>query len=182
MSQKLIGIGGSHGGAGKTYVACQMIRALASVPRSVGAIKATPDPLYTSVTDDPGVIGEPGKDTALMGEAGAAEVFWVRAQGQTMAEALGIALERLSDRDVIIVEGNSAVEVLKTDIVLFIGAERPPGEPGKESAVRILAMADVVVHEGEAPQGAPENARKFRREETGDYTAHVMALVNNKGA
>ena len=174
----LIGIGGSGSGSGKTTAACALIRALSSDHGlRVGAMKCEPVSLYASVADEPEVIGEPGKDTTLMKEAGADEVLLVRAPRHDMEEALDVALQRLSGCDVLVVEGNSAVEVLKPDIVLFITGLSGTMPPDKQSAARVLAMADVVVHGGQPPPGAPDRAQKYSRGESGQYTARLISLI-----
>ena len=206
MEQVVIGIGGAHSGAGKTTVGCQIIRSLVSEGVSVAAIKFEPDKLYTSITDDPSVINEPGKDTALMKEAGAEDVLWVRAPRGEMHEALGMAMDRLSAHGCVIVEGNSAIEVLarseggnKPDealvrsetadsaievlnphIVLFITGVQGAGPLEKESARRVLALSHILIHGGHVPPDAPGDVKKYSREEAGAYTAHVLSLI--KGA
>jgi len=180
MEQSVIGIGGSHSGAGKTTVACQLIRALKAEGMSVGALKCEPDSLYTSVTDEPSHINEPGKDTALMRQAGADEVLRVQAPRGDMHEALGMAIDRLSAHGCVIVEGNSAIEVLRPRIVLFITGLQGTATPKKESARRVLALSHVLIHDGHVPPEAPGDVKKYSREEAGAYIAHVLSLI--KGA
>lgn len=185
----VIGIGGAGSGVGKTYVACQIIRALkenwASLvsgqgPGGPGAVKVTPDPLYTSITDDPAVINEPGKDTALMAEAGADATLWVRASRDAMKDAVVMAMDRLSGHEILVVEGNSAIEVLKPSIVLFVTRGGGPMSPEKDISRRVMALSDVVIHNGQLPPEVPEGAQKYSRDEAGAYTAHVLSLI--KGA
>jgi molybdopterin-guanine dinucleotide biosynthesis protein len=206
MGQVVIGIGGAHSGVGKTTVGCHLIRALVAEGMSTAAIKCEPDALYSSVTDEPAVIGEPGKDTALMKESGAQEVLWVRSPRVEMRETLGMAMDRLSAYECVIVEGNSAIEVLSPPeggdkpkevsansenaggaiellnplIVLFITGVQDAAPPEKESARRVLALSHVLIHGGRVPTDAPGDVKKFSREEAGAYTAHVLSLI--KGA
>jgi molybdopterin-guanine dinucleotide biosynthesis protein len=206
MDQVVVGIGGAHSGAGKTTVGCGIIRSLAAEGISAAAIKCEPDELYTSITDDPDVINQQGKDTALMREAGASEVLWVRAPRGEMQEALDIAMDRLPARGCVIVEGNSAIEVLagrnrgdnpegaparpedaggaiellKPLIVLFITGVHGAAPLEKESARRVLAMSHILIHGGRVPPEAPVDMKKYSREESGAYIAHVLSLI--KGA
>jgi molybdopterin-guanine dinucleotide biosynthesis protein len=179
-----IGIGGAHSKSGKTLMACRLIAALGTdalgrIP--CAAIKCTPTQLYTSVVDDPDVLAEPATDTGRMTEAGATEVRWVQAAPDTKAEALGMALDSLADHPVVIIEGNSAVELLSPDIVIFILSEGGRLKPGAD---RILARADVVL----APDGTPSDglphlppgARVFDPDE--DWPAHVAVLLGERGA
>lgn len=153
-----IGIGGDTSGAGKTHFARLLIRALTD-KMNVGAVKVTPEPLYCAVVDDPAIIMEPGKDTALMAEAGA-EVLWVRGPREAIGEALETSLKRLGGCEAVIIEGNSAIEVLRPDIVIFINNLPQKPKPGAD---RVLSMAHVVIGGGEGPKGA----RTFSREEIG---------------
>lgn len=125
----------------------------------VGAIKVTPEPLYCSVVDNPAIIMEPGKDTALMAEAGA-EVLWVRGPREALGEALESALTRLSGCEAVIIEGNSAIEVLRPDIVIFINNLPQKPKPGAD---KVLSMAHVVIGE----EGGAEGVRTFSPEEMG---------------
>lgn len=191
MKQVVIGIGGARSGAGKTHAAVEVIRALASEGLSVGAMKCEPDPLNASITDDPAFITEKGKDTALMKEAGAEEVLMVRAPREALKETLETAMDRLSPYDCAVVEGNSAVEALRGGhgdaievsgpcIVLFITGVQDAGPLEKQSAQRVLALSNVLIHGGTVPADAPEGVKKFSGGEPGAYTAHVISLI--KGA
>jgi molybdopterin-guanine dinucleotide biosynthesis protein len=175
MKPFLIGIGGSHSGSGKTTLACRLIERL----KGWGAVKFTPTLLYSSVTDDPEASEQSDKDTSLMLRAGAAGALWVRSTPEDMHETLQMAVDRLSALDGIVVEGNSAIEVLKPDIVIFIA-----GEPGrfKQSARDALKMADVVIHVEAPPEGAPRKARKFNQEDTDEYLHFITEAVNERKA
>jgi molybdopterin-guanine dinucleotide biosynthesis protein len=163
MKPFLIGVGGSHSGSGKTTLACRLLERLGNW----GAIKYTPTQIYSSVTEDPEsqeALEKSDKDTSLMLRAGAAGALWVQSTPEDINETLQVALDRLSELDGIVVEGNSAIEVLKPDIVIFI-----TGESGKfkQSARVALKMADVVIHVDTPPEGAPLKARKFINNNTG---------------
>ena len=113
-----------------------------------GAIKFTRTSVYTSVITDPDVLLREGKDTARMLGAGARAAAWVQSPGGAdLLEALSIAMEGLISRTSgegrplkgIIVEGNSAVELLKPDIVIFMR-----GPSIKKGSEVFLSAADVV--------------------------------------
>ena len=159
-------------------MAVEIIRALASGGMSVGALKFEPDPLYAAVSDDPSVINSRGKDTSLMKEAGATEVLLVRAPREEMRETLDMAMDRLSAHDCVVVEGNSAIEVLRPCIVLFITGVHDAGPQLKESARSVLSLAHVLIHGRSVPPDTPEGVKKFRGGEPGVYTAHVLSLIN----
>ena len=174
----IVGIGAAHSGLGKTYFACGLISALVSSGQSnVGAIKVTPEPLYASIIDDPLVLRESGKDTALMIEAGVAQALWVRGPFEVLAETLESALGMLGHRDVVVVEGNSAIEVLRPDIVIFIKDLSAPMKPG---GLAIQNMADVIIYDGAPGSSIEGRARKFSRDETREAYLHVLSLVSKE--
>ncbi|MCX8069219.1 MAG: hypothetical protein N2738_01810, partial [Thermodesulfovibrionales bacterium] len=63
---------------------------------------------------------------------------------QHLNECIPIALEGLDGLDGIIVEGNSAVEFLKPDIVVFLHSNKEI--PLKQSASRLIEKADLLIH------------------------------------
>lgn len=162
--QFIIGIGGSRSGSGKTSVACALIQRLKARGLKSGAVKFTPAPLYSSLVDDPAILGEEGKDTRRFLDAGAGAVLWAQSTPEDIEDVLQTALYRLSGLDCVMVEGNSAIEVLRPDIVIFIsGGASTDREEAKESAVNILRMADLVLFDaGGPPAGAPARALKLR--------------------
>ncbi len=142
----LIGIGASHSGSGKTTLAASILRYLSSSSRepgrSWGAIKYTRTPSPAELVTDPALLALPRKDTGRLLSAGASEVLWVRSNRDGLGKALTEAVERLSRCDAVVVEGNSAIEFLNPDIVLFIfGKGRERWKPGSE---RLASRADII--------------------------------------
>src|SRR4030042_529702 len=90
-----------------------------------------------------------------------------------LPEILPIAVEMLSNFKGILVEGNSAIDILRPDIVIFVSG--PDGEI-KSGAERILLMADIVVFDGEPPVGMPQRARNFRRDEVGKISEFISVI------
>lgn len=173
-----IGIAGAHSNIGKTTLAAALLRYLnrnaLSVTRNElkeketapvthhaslitlrrwGAVKFTKTSLYTSLTDDPAVVGRGDKDTGRLLAAGAGAVLWVQSPAERLGEVLPLALDRLSSSgcDGILVEGNSAIEFLKPDIVIFISSVSK--NRIKASAQRLLHLADVVIIPGAHDEG-----------------------------
>ena len=147
----LIGIGASHSGAGKTTLASHILRYFFLHPSPVmsrrplrwGAIKYTRTASFPEIIVDRTVLREEGKDTGRLLAAGAADVVWVRSGAVGLAEALAAAVARLSHLDLILIEGNSAIEFLKPDIVIFIfGKERARWKPHID---RLAARADIII-------------------------------------
>jgi molybdopterin-guanine dinucleotide biosynthesis protein len=154
MKPIIIGIGGGHSGAGKTKVACRILEKV----EGWGAIKFTKTSFYSSITDDQKVLSEKGKDTGRLLEAGAEKVLWVQSSGDELAETASMAVQMLSKLPGIVVEGNSMIEVLTPDIVVFVAGSKERFKPGAE---RVLGMADIVITDEESPQGVPERAERF---------------------
>jgi len=85
---------------------------------------------------------EEGKDTCMMLTSGAEDVIWVRAGHSGLRDALLRAVTRLSHLDALIIEGNSAIEFLNPDIVIFIfGKGKEHWKPGIE---KLAARADII--------------------------------------
>ncbi|MDA8155369.1 MAG: hypothetical protein M0Z52_02795 [Actinomycetota bacterium] len=172
-----IGIGGAGSGVGKTLFAGMLLGQLPGW----GALKYTRTALYTSVTEDEAVLKAPGKDTARLLTSGASKVVWVQSPGgQELEEALSAAMGALAGLPGVVIEGNSAVEVLKPDIVIFIG-----GTEVKKSAHRVLDMARIVYYPNGA--GAPEaggagnrNANAFYSVDGQKCLKEVLDILNGR--
>jgi len=154
MKPIIIGIGGGHSGAGKTTMACEILKKV----EGWGAIKFTKTSFYSSITDDQEVLSAKGKDTGRLLEAGAEKVLWVQSSGDELSETASMAVQMLSNLPGIVVEGNSMIEALPPDIVVFVAGVKERFKPGSE---RVLGMADIVMTEEESPQGVPERAENF---------------------
>jgi molybdopterin-guanine dinucleotide biosynthesis protein len=140
LHPRVITISGPHSGVGKTYLATLLIRSLPGF----AAIKVTKDDLLVSVTDDEAEILTPGKDTALMRQAGCPEVIWIRAGERDLSDALSIAFDMVykSGAPGVIIEGNAAARILKADLAFFVAAESL--KEMKPGALENLKKCDVV--------------------------------------
>ncbi len=152
----LIGIGGSRSGAGKTTVAVALLKYLTGHASRInsllhrmgrhghgwGAIKYTKTAFHTSITDDISILNQKDKDTRRFIDAGAKEVLWVQSPAKELLKILLSAVGRLSSLDAIIIEGNSAIEFLKPDIVIFINAV---DKTVKATSRAIQRQADIVI-------------------------------------
>lgn len=159
MRPIIIGIGGAHSGSGKTACASSLIQNL----RNWGAIKYTKTAIYSSVTEDIDILSKEDKDTKRLLDAGAEKVVWVQSPPDQLSDVLPLATERLADFRGIIVEGNSAIEFLNPDIIIFMFGKDP--KRIKESSKKILGMSDVVFLDGEPPAdiGTGRNVKLFSR-------------------
>ncbi|MDH4231645.1 MAG: hypothetical protein OEW04_06390 [Nitrospirota bacterium] len=192
----IIGVGGSCSNSGKTTLACALLKYLKkgrsaqqgrekkgedsvhAAPAEAcpqpdgeekwGAVKYTKTELYASVIDDRAALSEKDKDTGRFIEAGADDVVWVKSPPQDLNEVLPMAMDRLSRLDGVIVEGNSVIEFLNPDIVIFIlGNKKTLWKAGIE---RLVEISDIIVYENESE--LPEIAktkRLFPRDMSGEH-------------
>lgn len=172
----LIGIGGAHSGSGKTTYASLLFQRL----RGWGGIKYTKTDIYCSLVDEREVLLTEGKDTRRMLDAGAERVLWVKSPPSELGELLPLAMEKLSDLKGIIVEGNSAIEFLVPDIIIFIFGNS--SEKIKESAKGILEKADVVLSEKATPGVVPGRARCFGKSpvDNEEFLISIVQMVKMK--
>ncbi len=162
----LIGIGGTHSGAGKTTIAVAILKYLKTHPPiypfthspRIGAIKYTKTAFYSSIIDDKSILSQKDKDTKRLLDAGTEEVLWVQSPANELHEVLPMAIDRLSHLDSIIVEGNSAIEFLKPDVVVFIADASKDNI--KPSAQKILKQADIVI-EKRTPHYSSKNIHEL---------------------
>ncbi len=147
----IIGIAGAHSNIGKTTL-CELLLKELTNPANQdghlyhhdwGAIKYTRCNIYCSISTDREVLSIEDKDTGRMLKAGAREVVWVQSPPERLHEVLPLAVDSLSHLKGIVVEGNSAVEFLRPDIVVFLDSKGV--DDRKPSALRLMAMADIII-------------------------------------
>jgi molybdopterin-guanine dinucleotide biosynthesis protein len=173
MKPFLIGIGGGSSGAGKTTVACAILKNL----KGWGAIKYSKIDLYSSIIDDIQVLSESGKDTRMLLDSGAEKVLWVRSPFAGLGEVLPVALEMLSHLRGVVIEGNSAVKVLKPDIVIFVSG---PSGIIKADSEEILEMAGIIIADRELSHHAPRNAKIFRPDNIRECADYLLRFIRIK--
>ncbi len=123
---------------GKTTLCSILLKNL----KGFGAIKFTKTPLYTSITDDPDVILQKDKDTAIMSQSGAEKVVWVQSSGSELEDDLSIAMSKMDGLKGVVVEGNSPANYLNPHLIIFI-----IGQDGqvKPSAREVSEKADIII-------------------------------------
>ncbi len=112
----IISVAGAHSNCGKTTV-CELL--LKNLSGKWGAIKYTKTAFYTSVSDETSIQPD-GKDTQRMLSAGAHRVLWLQAPIDALSETLPVAIDMLSECTGLVIEGNSPIEFLSPDIVIFV--------------------------------------------------------------
>lgn len=176
MRPIIIGIGGAHSGAGKTAYASLLLLNL----KGWGAIKYTKTGLYSSIIDDREILSEKNKDTRRFLDSGAERVLWVQSPPSDIGKVLPIAVERLSDLKGIIVEGNSAIEFLRPDIIIFIFGRE--SSTIKETSKGLLKRADVIVAEQGVSLETKGEARRFRRslDDCDTFLGYIKEMIDKK--
>lgn len=137
-SFKIISVTGAHSKVGKTTLASILLNNL----EGFGAIKYTKTSFYTSVTDDTDTILQKDKDTAILSESGAERVVWIQSPVTGLKDALNIAVSKMENLEGVIVEGNSPVDFLNPDLVIFIIGEEGTIKP---SAKKVSSRADIII-------------------------------------
>ncbi len=172
MNRFLISIGGAHSGCGKTHVAELLLRNLKG---RWGAIKHTKTAFYTSISEENTPLKN-GKDTQRMLAAGAKRVLWLQSPEDELSEALPVALDMLSDCSGVIIEGNSAIEFLSADIVIFVFGRDP--ERLKKSAHNVIKKADFLVYNSKLSERS-DNQKVYSLLDKEDLK-HILKEVMDK--
>lgn len=180
----IISVTGACSNVGKTTLCSILLSEL----KGFGAVKFTKTDMYTSIIDDLGTLNQKGKDTAVMLEAGAEKVVWIKSPRDGLKDALDIAFSKLDGLKGVVVEGNSPVDFLKPSLVIFI--VNPDGEI-KPSAIEVCKRAEIVIinsdkeiiEPGFSTAIFPENAVFFRinlknkEGEIGEFLSHVKRKI-----
>jgi len=172
MKPVIIGITGAYSGAGKTTIATLILQRL----KGWGAIKYTKTAIYCSVTDDIAILSQEGKDTKRLLDSHAEKVLWIQSPSADLGEILPMAADKLFNLEGIIVEGNSAVEVLNPHIVVFVSGDK---KEFKEGAEKILSMADVVIYDKELPVETQESSKRFSWDSVEECIDYIITLVQS---
>jgi LAO/AO transport system kinase len=200
----IIGIGGAHSRTGKTTLAAAILRYLTNPPlplstimgdrnrnvsahitsypaffsgKNWGAIKYTKTSTSPSIVTDKNILMEKGKDTCNMMIGGASEVVWVRTPRSSIGTVFPKAIKRLSHLDGIVVEGNSAIEFLKPDIVIFIlGGDKKLWKPGTE---RFLTKADIIIYENESEIPEIVKTKKHFRNRSNKINTEFLKFLSD---
>lgn len=136
---KIISVTGAHSGVGKTSLAALLLREM----KGFSAIKITKTELFTSITTDEKVLSEKGKDTSILKEGGANKVIWIRSTQRDLKDSLSQALSMLGDSRGVIIEGNSSLDFIEPDLIIFVMKEdlselKPSGSKALEKADLIM--------------------------------------------
>ncbi len=181
---RIISVTGAHSKVGKTTLCSILLKNL----KGFGAIKFTKTSLYAKIVEDPEIITQKETDTGIMSESGAEKVVWIQSPSEKLEDPLNRALGRMTGLEGVVVEGNSPVDYMDPDLILFI-----VGEDGriKPSAVEVSEKADIIIINSEKlleniplPESVPiENKEVFRidlirkKGEIDKFIAHVKNII-----
>ncbi|MEW6009103.1 MAG: hypothetical protein AB1629_05685 [Candidatus Omnitrophota bacterium] len=152
---KIITVSGAASGVGKTALAEILLKNL----RGWSAIKVTvlhkgACPLNRdceacekidskfSILSDRRIIEKKGKDTQRLKQAGAVDVFWLRAKPEGLKEGLAKLISRLKARRGLIIEGTSVLKYLNPDVAIFLMKKN---SILKDSAKEVLKKIDLML-------------------------------------
>ncbi len=168
----IISVAGAHSSCGKTTV-CELL--LSNLKGRWGAIKYTKTAFYTSLTDDVSTHPE-GKDTRRMLSAGAHRVFWLQAPKEQLSEAIPLVVDMLSECTGIVVEGNSPIEFLSPDIVIFVfGSDLKRLKPSARLAIE---RADfIVLNESNSGDKGSFEGEAFRLNDSSEKEAFIIKVM-----
>lgn len=130
---KVIVVSGEQSGVGKTHLAQELLMSLPGWSalkvtvskddgcphnKSCGICRGVRKPFY--IVKDRKVINERGKDTALLKEAGAKQVIWLKAKAEGLKAGLRKALSEFPGDDGVVIEGTSVLKFLKPDLNMHV--------------------------------------------------------------
>jgi molybdopterin-guanine dinucleotide biosynthesis protein len=135
---RIISVTGAHSKVGKTTLCSILLKNL----KGFGAIKFTKTSLYAKIIEDPEIITQKNTDTGIMSEAGAEKVLWIQSTSEKLEDPLNIALGKMAGLKGVVVEGNSPIDYMEPDLIVFI-----IGDDGriKPSAVELSKKADMII-------------------------------------
>ncbi len=150
METLSIGICSGKSGDGKTTLAENLIRRIKQKFKNIPliGIKFTKTSLYSSIIIDPVDHDHKSKDTDRMKKAGADMVIWVKATEADLSEITRNLKAKINDlyatnqKKIVLVEGNSLVRTMETDVIIFIDKNNANNKP---SAKEVLERADIVI-------------------------------------
>ncbi len=135
---RIISVTGAHSNVGKTTLCSILLKNL----KGFGAIKFTKTSLYAKIVEDPEILTQKDTDTGIMSEAGAEKVLWIQSPSEKLEDPLNIALGKMTGLKGVVVEGNSPIDYMEPDLIVFI-----IGDDGriKPSAVELSKKADIII-------------------------------------
>ncbi|MBS4013303.1 MAG: hypothetical protein KGZ97_06015 [Bacteroidetes bacterium] len=149
----MIVIGGSHRQSGKTDVACHIIKKLMKSGPVICLkvcchdINDSRDTKADFMLDDYWMVKEEPqegtKSTDKMYAAGARAVYRLIVMRETLEEGFNLFLEAIGDKQMVVCESNSIIDIIKPASFIFISKQSEEKE--KNSSSRVRKFADIIV-------------------------------------
>lgn len=156
----LVSVAGPCSRSGKTALAVSLLRA---APPGSAAVKfTTTDDVFERcprgapcvvcnievpfrVVRDEATLGQPGTDTARLGEACGGRVAWAIARRGAVAPAWAALRGFLAGVPLVVMEGSTIVDLVRPELLLFVAHPFLPPERWKEGSAELAARADLVI-------------------------------------
>lgn len=137
----LITVTGKAQAVGKSSLIMKIIE---NIKWDLGVIKTSlqADLKKSLVTDDLEVLSTPGTDTASFLASGARKVVFLRSNYQDLLASLEVAKNLVGHHQYVIIEGNSVLEYLNPDLVIYLDRQTAALKP---SALKAQARADLII-------------------------------------
>lgn len=174
---EIIVVAGQAHSVGKTTLASMIIRNLNG---RVGAIKCS---IHASedepvITAKPEIIRQERTDTDILAASGAEQVVYLVSDAAHLKDSFEQAQSLIGEKDFLIIEGNSVLDYLTPDLIIYIKRD---GVEVKPSAEKAGARADLVVDSDELQTYTLEEERSgylpfsFQQNRVPCYKAHLIA-------
>ena len=134
---KIIAVVGTGSGCGKTTVACRILR---EIP-GLGAVKISPRDGASRIEWG---AGDPGKDTDLYVECGAAPVARIIGPRESVGHAWELINGRFDECRGVVIEGASALEIQEERFVVFVVGDTLDGEREERNRA-IVVKSDLII-------------------------------------
>lgn len=156
----LVSVAGPCSRSGKTALAVSLLRV---APPGSAAVKfTTTDDVFERcprgapcvvcnievpfrVVRDEATLGQPGTDTARLGEACGGRVAWAIARRGAVAPAWAALKGFLAGAPLVVMEGSTIVDLVRPQLLLFVAHPFLPPERWKEGSAELAARADLVI-------------------------------------
>ncbi len=120
------------------------------------------------------MLSEAGRDTKRFLDAGAEKVLRVKSPFSALPEVLSMAVAMLTHLKGILIEGNSAIRVIKPDIVLYISGD----EAGyKSGADKVRAMGQIILFQKTLPKQIPDDIPGFYLYDSDGYLRLLKEIL-----
>ncbi len=188
---RIVSIAAPGNGSGKTHVLTACLRAHpgrfaavkfttvfrdgANCPRTATACACRSLHGRFTVVTDASVLGMPDTDTGRLTGAGARRVLWCLARPDAHAEAWGhIRQDLIPGEELVLTEGNTAIPVLKPDLLIFVASPAVDRGRWKPDAEKLIRDADHVIVN---PHGGDEAAASALADALGRHRGGVRPPI-----